>query len=452
VGAALGISIDQCAPFLSTTLVRLKRSGTGVAALREALLEELKETSGAGVQRKIEKVDSPVRRQGDANFGLIHYSELRAPAWYLGGELKEERHHIVVLVQKSGLVALTFSDPALRKSVVSAIRKQRTSRFVDLEMLTTKQINDAFVGSRVRTLWLSGAHRRSVTKADSKILSGLELEAALNPLEDQSYYFSSVRSTLNGFDFDTKSDVIVGANPRNARVWLGPSKNWRAFVARTEALIDAAIRATKKPSKNSSPLPVLAQPIEGIAQAQNAYDMAIIDPETSLPARGISVFYGALAPNVALAEIRPPVGSRVMVGKFDVVRPLKILDVEALRSVLVKGSIFESDHIRRLERAKFLGRLSERITRPVMPNDEPSDYLITQAIADYLASQVGLDGILYPSAQVTGAKKNKNIVLFHSSSRVEPLELPPDTELSARTLGVSHLQFELRFFLAGVGP
>ncbi len=104
-------------------------------------------------------------------------------------------------------------------------------------------------------------------------------------------------------------------------------------------------------------------------------------------ARGISVFYGALDVEVALAEIRPPVGSRVMLGKFELARPLKVLDVEALRSVLVKGSVFDGGHIHKLERAKFLGRLSDRITRPVMPNDEPSDYLVTQAIADYLASQ-----------------------------------------------------------------
>ena len=120
-----------------------------------------------------------------------------------------------------------------------------------------------------------------------------------------------------------------------------------------------------------------------------------------------------------------------MLGKFALARLLKVLDVEALRSVLVKGSVFDGGHIHKLERAKFLGRLSERITRPVMPNDEPSDYLVTQAIADYLASHAGLDGLLYPSAQAAGAKKN--IVLFHHASRVKPLEFPPDTELEART-------------------
>jgi hypothetical protein len=103
-------------------------------------------------------------------------------------------------------------------------------------------------------------------------------------------------------------------------------------------------------------------------------------------ARGISVFYGATSPEVALGEIRPPVGSRVLVGKFELLRPVRLLDVAALQSVLVKGSIFDSGFIRRLERAKFLEGLSRRISMPVMPNDEISNYLITQAIADYLAT------------------------------------------------------------------
>jgi len=65
------------------------------------------------------------------------------------------------------------------------------------------------------------------------------------------------------------------------------------------------------------------------------------------------VFYGATDPDVALAEIRPPVGSRVVVGKFGLQRPLRLLDVAALESVFVKGSIFDGGYIRRLEQAKF---------------------------------------------------------------------------------------------------
>ena len=105
-----------------------------------------------------------------------------------------------------------------------------------------------------------------------------------------------------------------------------------------------------------------------------------------------------------------------MVGRFTLLRPLRLLDVEALKSVFIRGSIFDGAYIRKLEQAKFLGRLSDRITRPVMPSDEPSDYLVTQAIADYLASEVRLDGIVYPSAQAGGERKN--VVLFNHAARV----------------------------------
>jgi hypothetical protein len=168
----------------------------------------------------------------------------------------------------------------LRNTIVADIRKRQIKLFESLKLLTGKQINDGFVRVRVRTLWLSGAHRRSSTKADSKILTGLELEAALDPLEDQSYYFSSVRSTHNGLTFDAaRVGVIVGANPRNARVWIGPSKDWKTFIQRVDGLIDAAAAAIKTPSTATSPLPVLASPIDGIASAKEPYDMAIIVPE-----------------------------------------------------------------------------------------------------------------------------------------------------------------------------
>jgi hypothetical protein len=148
-------------------------------------------------------------------------------------------------------------------------------------------------------------------------------------------------------------------------------------------------------------------------------------------AQGIAVFYGATDPLVALAEVRPPVGSTVAVGRFELIRPVRLLDVEALRSVNVKGSIFDRTFISRLERAKFLRWLSRRITMPVMPDDEPFDYLATQAIADFLATEMNpaLDGLLYPSVQ--GSQGKLNVVLFHNSARVQELDIPKGVEISA---------------------
>ena len=148
-------------------------------------------------------------------------------------------------------------------------------------------------------------------------------------------------------------------------------------------------------------------------------------------AHGISVFYGASDPNVALAEVRPPVGSRVVVARFEIIRPIRLLDLTALNAATVYGSIFDPTFIDLLERTIFLRNLSSRITMPVMPDDETFKYLATQAIADFLATENNppLDGIIFPSVQIAG--KSLNFVLFHKSARVEEIELPGGTEISS---------------------
>jgi hypothetical protein len=131
--------------------------------------------------------------------------------------------------------------------------------------------------------------------------------------------------------------------------------------------------------------------------------------------------------------VRPPVGSQVAVARFEIIRPLRMLDLTALTAVSVTGSIFDPEHAGRMERAMFLRTLSARITRPVMPDDEHFEYLATQAVADFLAteSSVPIDGIIFPSVQAAGDVLN--VVLFHKAARVEAMALPKGTEIKART-------------------
>ncbi len=167
---------------------------------------------------------------------------------------------------------------------------------------------------------------------------------------------------------------------------------------------------------------------------------------------GVSVFYGATDPSIALAEVRPPVHSRVVVGRFDLISPVRLLDVEALRSLNVEGSIFDRTYIQRLERAQFLKWLSRRITRPVMPDDEPFDYLATQAVADFLASNPNplLHGILYPSVQ--GSEGKLNVVLFHKAARVQPLDLPKGTTISASLYDHTEDGLEVNYWVSEDAP
>lgn len=157
------------------------------------------------------------------------------------------------------------------------------------------------------------------------------------------------------------------------------------------------------------------QSLEKLEEALKRPDFHLGPPPANLAsagrmnALGLAVFYGATHADVAIAEGRPPVASHVLVGRFEVIRPLKLLDVEA----------------------SFLAHLRKQITLPVMPDDEPLEYLVRQAIADYLANLAGpvVDGLVYRSIQHDKGKNN--IVLFHKAARVRPLDIPPKTYISA---------------------
>lgn len=140
-------------------------------------------------------------------------------------------------------------------------------------------------------------------------------------------------------------------------------------------------------------------------------------------AAGLPAFYGATLEKTALAEVRPPVGSKVIVARFDLVRPLKLLNLVLLAQVQLPSgaSLFDTATLAAAQRRDFLRALSEQMTVPVMPGDQDRNYLVTQVVADYLAMHpaAAIDGILYPSVQVSkrkGDPNNMNVVLFHKAA------------------------------------
>lgn len=170
----------------------------------------------------------------------------------------------------------------------------------------------------------------------------------------------------------------------------------------------------------------MARPDEGLGPPPSALAIA-----GRMNAAGISVFYGADTEEAAVAEVRPPVGAKVLVGKFELLRPLRLLDLTALADVVAGGSVFDPGFAFALERASFLRSLSRRMAKAVLPDDASFEYLATQAVADFLATAATnpLDGIVFPSAQLDTAAKN--IVLFHKSSRVEAVSLPDGVVVTA---------------------
>lgn len=151
-------------------------------------------------------------------------------------------------------------------------------------------------------------------------------------------------------------------------------------------------------------------------------------------AKGQPVFYGATAPEIAIAEVRPPVGSWVVVAAFEITRPLRLLHLSRLRGLKLDEtlSLFDPKSVAGAQRRDFLRVLSEQMVMPVMPALEEREYLLTQVISDYLATHpaTSLDGIIYPSAQLglnMESNESENVILFAKSSRVCDADRKDDT-------------------------
>ncbi|RZK38902.1 MAG: RES domain-containing protein [Pedobacter sp.] len=148
---------------------------------------------------------------------------------------------------------------------------------------------------------------------------------------------------------------------------------------------------------------------------------------------GIAVFYGATSHELALAEVRPPVGSKVVIGYFEILRSLRLLDLTALRNARAEGSIFDPLYAPLREKALFLQRLVDRIALPVMPLQESKDYLPTQIIADFLAEAhiPSFDGVIFSSTQ--SKKEGVNVVLFHRAARVQQIHITEGATITAHS-------------------
>jgi hypothetical protein len=202
----------------------------------------------------------------------------------------------------------------------------------------------------------------------------------------------------------------------NLLVDAGPGSKYNHFFRAREFQDDDALEtAMMRPDQ------FLGPPPEHIAKSGR------------MNAQGVAIFYGATEVEVALSEVRPAVGSQVLVGRFELVRPLKLLNLSSLAEVTRRGSLFDRAFSSFLERAKFLQSFTEQMSSPVMPTHEALEYLPTQAVADFLASmkEPAIDGILFPSVQSGYA--GQNVALFHKASRVSRINLPDETTLKADT-------------------
>ncbi|MFB9261694.1 hypothetical protein ACFFWD_00660 [Bradyrhizobium erythrophlei] len=217
----------------------------------------------------------PSQRLVGVQIRALWYKREVYPSWTDDGNFVDLQHHLAIAVLRKSHLALHFTDPKLKGPVRLALLAE-SNPDIPLSWLSPiprSTMSAAFLeNGQAKTLWLSGVHRRSATKADAKILAGPDLDYSLDPFDDQSFYWSAARSR------NAKLEITIGVSPKASRAWVSKAKSLKEFAMSTALLVDAISDAK---ATNAEPFRFLAVPAEIIdpSKVVSGYDLSILPPD-----------------------------------------------------------------------------------------------------------------------------------------------------------------------------
>jgi hypothetical protein len=270
------VSPEELTPFKSLLFASSKKE-LKPQALAKDLLPQI-QTLAAGKWLKSMSAVAGPNDDPNTHSAFFTYVEERPPSWARDSDLRDVFNHVVVVCRGKDkakhYLAFFFSDTAVRDKASDKISADEGA-LGKLATIPGPVMNAAYVRGQALTLWMSGTHRRVATKVDSKVISGTDLQYALDPLGDQSYFFTAARSRPTW----SRVEGPIGSAPRKSRVWLGPSTDWDDFSGDVGLLFEMLASVT---APLVSPLPILAEPLTdpaALGVVQDAYDIALIPPE-----------------------------------------------------------------------------------------------------------------------------------------------------------------------------
>jgi hypothetical protein len=211
---------------------------------------------------------------GELTVSSIHYQESKPAAWTLDSDIRDIINHLVLVAVRQQHVAVLITE-ASRSALLARRLASSDTALASVAQVRPEILNYAFARGEARTLWLSGIHRRTSTKADNKVLAGLDLRDALDPLGDQSYYFTAVRAVT----LLERGATTVGVSPRRSRVWTGPSGEWSEFEQSVVSILKAIEERENKGQTDAAPIRFLAVPVTQVADVKQAFDLSVTAPE-----------------------------------------------------------------------------------------------------------------------------------------------------------------------------
>ncbi|OWQ93836.1 hypothetical protein CDN99_05220 [Roseateles aquatilis] len=212
---------------------------------------------------------------GARSVGCV-YVEHRPVGWLPAAADKDQLHHLVIVTtNRDGLTLVTLTDAEHREAIIARFK---SGYFTPWRPLPKELLIQAFVAARkMKTLWLSGAHRSTTVKPSAKIISGPDLRDAIDPMGDSTYLAGAVRSEAAG--------VSLG----NSSAWIGPNGDRHALDARTDGVFQAIADAVKAtPPQDMAVHAGLARRISDVSLATDCYHVEMASPETLSSGQGLA--------------------------------------------------------------------------------------------------------------------------------------------------------------------
>jgi hypothetical protein len=125
---------------------------------------------------------------------------------------------------------------------------------------------------------------------------------------------------------------------------------------------------------------------------------------------GIPYLYVASTAKTAIAETRPHPGDLLTVAKFEVIEPLKLLNLQYPRKTISPFSLDDGELSVLRYDLDFLCHLGNELSKPILPRVADLEYLPTQYLSEFIKN-CEYDGVVFKSSISTGS----NIVLFFDS-------------------------------------
>ena len=261
----IDIQKEHLSPFFSV-LVGENRANYTVKHMHEAVMELIDTTINN--EGEIQQYTTSAEVITEASVMITPYSLKKIPSWTKRNDIHDIENHITLTIALGSYVAFYFSEKGMKDSVREYFKSPSLPNLHPVEI---SQLNHLFINEdNIRMIWLLGIHGKNTFKADSKVLGGTSVAESLDPLEDQSYMMSAVRTEIEN------QSTTIGLNPFKSSIWKGPCKDWETFEKNVIHILD---RLNSNNKTNTSPIGILASPINNLHDVKDAYDFSVIDPD-----------------------------------------------------------------------------------------------------------------------------------------------------------------------------